>query len=476
MVPIMASMPDKQLTAIPRQPRDLYEKGNQALLRGNLDYAITLFAQALQSEPGFLACRQGLREAQMKKSGAAASNTGFFRKVLGGTSAQPQIMKAQLALRKDPAEAMQIAEEVLTKDPLNNQAHKIIAEGALALDFPFAAILSLELVHKHSPGDREVGMNLAAAHAKVGQTDRAEAIYKALLQESPHDAELGMALKNLAARTTMSEGGYDSLADGKGSYRDIIKDKGEAASLEQANRVVKTGDVAESLIEEYEQRLANEPANLKLLRNLAELHVQKKDFDKGIAYYERIRAGESGGDATLEKAITDTILKKLDHQKSQLDPNAPDYPEQVAALEKQRQDFQVEECKKRVDRYPTDLAIRFELGELYFKAGRIGEAIAEFQKAQSNPAKRISAMSYLGQCFARRNMNDLAARKLQDAIKEKVGFDDEKKDLIYALGSVFEKMGKAEEAMDQFKLIYEVDIAYKDVEAKVNAYYAAQAG
>ena len=476
MVLMMAVMPDKQLTEISRALRDFYEKGNQALLRGNLDYALTIFAQVLQSEPGFLACRQGLRAAQMKKSGAAASNTGFFRKVLGGTSAQPQIMKAQLALRKEPAEALQIAEEVLNKDPLNNQAHKLIAEAALALDFPYAAILSLELVHKNSPDDRNVGMQLATAHAQVGQTDRAEAIYKALLREAPNDAELAMALKNLSARTTMSEGGYDSLADGKGSYRDIIKNKDEATSLEQANRVVKTGDVADNLIEEYEQRLVNEPANLKVLRNLAELHVQKKEFDKGIAYYERIRASESGGDATLEKAITDTILKKLDHQKSQLDPNAPDYPDQVAALDKQKQDFQIEECKKRVDRYPTDLGMRFEMGELYFKAGRIGEAIAEFQKSQSNPAKRISSMSFLGQCFARRNMNDLAARKLQDAIKEKVGFDDEKKDLIYALGCVLEKMNKAEEAMDQFKLIYEVDIAYKDVEAKVNAYYAAQGG
>ena len=31
-------------------------------------------------------------------------------------------------------------------------------------------------------------------------------------------------------------------------------------------------------------------------------------------------------------------------------------------------------------------------------------------------------------------------------------------------------MGKAEEAIDQFKQIYEVDIGYKDVAAKVDKY------
>jgi len=84
------------------------------------------------------------------------------------------------------------------------------------------------------------------------------------------------------------------------------------------------------------------------------------------------------------------------------------------------------------------------------------------------------AMGYLAQCFAKRGMNDLAARKFQEAIKEKPGFDDEKKDLIYQLGCVLEKMGKADEAIEQFKQIYEADIGYKDVAAKVDAYYASQ--
>ena len=71
-------------------------------------------------------------------------------------------------------------------------------------------------------------------------------------------------------------------------------------------------------------------------------------------------------------------------------------------------------------------------------------------------------------------MFDLAARTLQNAIKEKLVFDDEKKDLVYNLGCVLENMGKKEEAIEQFKLIYEMDIGYKDIAAKVDAYYASQ--
>ena len=53
-------------------------------------------------------------------------------------------------------------------------------------------------------------------------------------------------------------------------------------------------------------------------------------------------------------------------------------------------------------------------------------------------------------------------------------FDDEKKDLIYNLGSVLESMGKKDEAIEQFKQIYEMDAGYKDVAAKVDAFYAGQ--
>ena len=40
--------------------------------------------------------------------------------------------------------------------------------------------------------------------------------------------------------------------------------------------------------------------------------------------------------------------------------------------------------------------------------------------------------------------------------------------------AVLEAMNKKEEAIEQFKQIYETDIGYRDVAAKVDAYYAGQ--
>ena len=464
-------MSEKSLSSIPRPQRELYEKGIAAFQRNNLDYAVSIFMQVLTVEPAFFDCRQALRAAQHKRAGG---QTSFFRKMLGGATSQPALAKAQLALRRNPVEGIQAAEEILNSDPQNTGAHKLLAEAALAAGFLKTATLSLEILYKNNPKDREIALQLAEAYAQGGQNAKAESVCNDLLRLKPNDPEVLQKLKNVTARQTLKEGGYDALAGGEGSYRDILRNKEEAMQLEQESRAVKTEDVAARLISENEARLAAEPRNLKLLRNLAELYTQKKDFDRALEYYERIRSSEGGADPSLEKAMADTTVRKFEHLTSLLDPNAPDYETRLAELQAQREAFQLEECRERAERYPSDLHIRFELGQLYFNAGKTSEAIQEFQKAQNNPQRRLASIMYLGRCFARRGMNDMAARKFQDALKEKPGFDDEKKEMLYELGSVFESMGKPDEAIEHFKQIYEADIGYKDVAAKVDAYYAAK--
>ena len=463
-------MPEKSLGDVPRDLRDLYQKGATALQRQNFDYAIAIFQQVLQREPALLDCRKALRAAQIKKSGGG---TGFFKKMLGGATNSPLVAKAQMAKNR-PLEAMAIAEQILEGDPQGSTGNKILAESATAAGLPETACFAYEILLKSSPKDYDLTMAYGEALSASGQIAKAEAVYSDLMRAYPQKGEISAALKNLSARQTLDEGGYEALADGSGSYRDILRNKDEAVRLEQEHRAVKTEDVAENLIAEYESRLVNEPRNLKLIRSVAELYTQKKQFDKALEYYERIRSSESGGDASLEKAIADTSIRKYDHLLSQLDVSNPDHVAQAEQLKKEKALFQLEEIRKRAERYPTDLQIKFELGQLYFQAGKFNEAMAEFQKAQANPQRRLQAMAFLGQCFAAKGMNDMAARRFQDALKEKPGFDDEKKDLIYLLGSVLEKMGKKEEAMEQFKQIYELDIGYKDVAAKVDAYYSGQ--
>ena len=465
---MLTGMPEKSLSEIPRPLREQYEKGHAAFKIQNFDYAIAIFSQVLQKEPAFFDCRQALRATQFKKTGASSS---WLKKAFSKTGSSPFLAKGQVLLRTNPAEALNQAEQILNSDYHNSSAHQLLADAAMLLDLPKTAILSLEILFKNSPKDKGVVLDLGRAYSAANEIDKAEAIYTELYNANPGDQEILKELKNLSARKTMKDGGYEGLEKGQGSYRDILKNKDQAVSLEQENRQVKSEDVAGRLIEEKEARLAQEPNNMNLLRQIAELYVEKKQFDRALECFAKVQQA-GAGDATLERVISETQQKKFATALAQLDPQAPDYVEISEQIKAGRDAFILSEAKQRVDRYPNDLQLRFELGQLYLSLGKISEAIQELQKAQNNPQRRIQVMGLLGQCFARRGMNDLAARKLQDAIKEKLTFDEEKKELVYALGSVLEKMGKAGEAIEQFKQIYEIDIGYRDVAKKVDDFYA----
>jgi predicted Zn-dependent protease len=463
-------MPEKLLGQIPAAQRDMFEKGVAALKKNNLDYAVTLLLQVLKNEPGFYECREALRAAQHKRAGNRGG--GLFKRFLGSANT---LTKGQMALRSNPLDAIIIAEEALNDDPHNLAAHELLAEAALMSRLPKTALLSLEVAFKANPTNRKLAERLAEAHMQLGNRARAEKIIRDLLSSDPNNAALNEKLKNLLAMRTLSEGGYEQLQEGGGSYRDILRDKEQAKSLEQENREVKDVDVAARLIAEQETKLAGDPTNQRIMRSLAELNLKRADFEAAIGWYEKIIATSGLNDPLILQGIRDARIEQFGVAERALDSSAADYAAQLADIRARRDAFLMEDARRRADANPTDLLVRYELGELYLKAGKIGEAIAELQKAQNNPNRRIPAMNLLAQAFAKRGMNDLAARKFHEALREKPVFDDEAKELRYNLGLVLEKMGKPAEAIEQFKTIYEQDVGYRDVMARVDAFYAAQA-
>src|SRR5213595_653705 len=216
-------MLEKSVSAIPRPLREQYEKGLAAMHRQNFDYAIAILEQVLQKEPGFYAAREALRAAQVKRAGKKG---GFFKKMFGTASSSPLLAKGQMTLRSNPNETINIAEQILNSDPNNLAAHKMLADAALAADLPRTAALSLEIAFRNSP-DREVAIKLGQALARSGQSEKGENILAELASTFPNDPEIAKVLKNVSARRSLSEGGYEALGDGTGSYRDILRDKQE---------------------------------------------------------------------------------------------------------------------------------------------------------------------------------------------------------------------------------------------------------
>ena len=462
-------MPEKSLKDVPRPIRDLYEKGKQATMRNNLDYALQLFADVLQKEPGFLECRKELRAAQIQKSG----NKSKFFGGLGG--ANPKLAKAKVMVKNKPEEVLGICEEVLNGSPNTAGAHRLLAEAAINIDLPQTAVWSLELARKISPKDKDIGVALAEAYVANNQVTEAEMVYAELLRANPTDGALSKAYRNLTANKTMSEGGYNNLAEGTGSFRDILKDKDEANKLEQEQRGHKDPEILQRMLDEAYEQLSTDPTPQNA-RKVADLYFELKDFERALKYYKQILELPGAADPTLEQLVSTCTMKGFENRIAELEEDEPGYTDKLQAIEKERAVFLLEDMKRQADKYPNDLGIRFGLGKLLFQAGKITDAIKELQKSQKDANKRIQSLYYLAQCFSQRNMHDMAARSIETALKEKLNMDEEKKDLIYTYGTILEGMDKKEEAIEQFKQIYEIDIGYRDVSDKIDAFYSASEG
>src|SRR5436190_4441041 len=140
-------MPEKSLSAIPRPLREQYEKGLAALQRQNFDYAIAILEQVLQKEPGFYAAREALRAAQAKRAG---NKGGFFKKMFGTASSSPLLAKGQIALRSNPLEAIQVAEQILNNDPTNIAPHKTLEDTAMTPHLPLTKQRSWEVSQQNT--------------------------------------------------------------------------------------------------------------------------------------------------------------------------------------------------------------------------------------------------------------------------------------------------------------------------------------
>ncbi len=486
----MALISENQLTS---SQRALYLKARSANEIGNHGYVIQLMQSVLKEVPNFLDGRKLVRAAALgatkgKKSGMTLQST-----TLGLT--------ASSTVKKDPIAAIEIAEKTLATDPKSVQANQLLFEAAKKAEMPETASFALETLVAANPNDTKIMHQLADHYISLGESDKAVAICNRILQVNPKDLEATKKGKDSSASSTMKKGGWENSAGtgGTASFRDLIKNQDETKKLEDKGKIVRTveqiiGQIAD-LYPEWEQNQAhvdNSKRMASLYEQLYEVSIAEnlggeeteENLDSAVWYYGHCNTILNSGDPNIQRKFNDLQMKKLDRRITALEewlgtvedathPEVLPYVDELANLREQRSATLLEVAKKRVDDNPTDLALRFEYGDVLMRAGRFTDAIPELQRARQNPNVRLKAMNLLGQCFVEKAMNDLAVSTFKSAASEMLVMDNLKKEIVYKLAMVLEKMGKKEEYLENLKLIYEVDYGYLDVAQRVESSYGS---
>jgi tetratricopeptide (TPR) repeat protein len=469
----MAIKTEKELN---EAQRSLWLKAMAAIELRNFGYAISLLQGILKQEPQFLTGRQLLRRAEVAKQ--KAGKKSFFNI----STAPIAVMNAQREIKKAPQHAVEMIEKVLEGEPYNRQANLALKEAAVAAGWPEIGVFALQTLLEENPRDVKLLHELGLLYHQTGQSDEAVEIYNRITEIDPLDAAALRLGKDASARASMATGGWTQAE----SYRELIKDKDVAISLEQQSRMQLSGEALDQQIAELEAQQQAKPQNADLARRLGALCEQKEDIESAIKWYQRAVELTGSSDAGLIRKLSNLKMRGAErdiaaHEEflaghTKKDAAHAKRSEELQAAKKKRAGILIEEVKKRLERNPTDLQLRFELGEHCVNAQRFREAVPELQRARQNPNARLKAMNLLGVCYCELGMLDLAMKQFEDAAREIVTMDPMKKEIVYNLGTVYEKMGEREKSLNCMKQIYEADYGYKDVAKRVESSYQQDKG
>ncbi len=437
-------------------------------LRTNPRYAAEIAQGVLSRHPECVDVRRLLRKGQ--KLAIVSSGGGALGKLFGG-------LFGGVNPAKDPAGAMAAAEKTLAKNPVDVSANKQLAAAAEKLGWFDTAAFAHEEIALAEPKNAAGYVAACRAYLQASDFDNALRVADTALKQIPGNGELHDLARRASVAKTMQQGQWEK----EGDYKAKLKNDEEALALQKAGRVVQDAGDAASAIPVLEEKITADPENVDIYRELVKNYNIVGEYEKAIEALQRARKTNIGrADAALERQENDLIIanmkRKVEALSAQLQA-APDDAELRGRYESEKaaQDaFKLKNAATLVEKYPNDFGYRYELGVLLLAAGRNDEAIQQLQVAQRSPKNRHGAMLYLSRAFISGGKYDLAVDQLQTAKGEIQVMNDVKKELVYELGTALEKLGKVKEAVDEYKIIYMSDAAFRDVAKKINAFYEAK--
>lgn len=445
-----------------QKAQNFTNRGRQALETGRYELAVDMLMEAVSAAPDILETRKLLRAAQIanfKKNG----KVGFGAK-LGYMMARQKILG--LVKKGKGVEAMAEAEKLLCQNPLDADNIEAAVKAAEAAGKAEHAAISVEAAYECSNKDPSLLERVATYYTMAKRWDKVRDAYQKLSEMKPGDQRVMQLLKNAEAQATMNSGWTETVGK-TGGFQALIANKEQAAKLDAANKAVVTGDDAELLIQEKLKQIEAEPKNMNARRALARIYIQGKRFYEAIDVLQQAIEVSGTMDPELDRMLSQTKVQYYDQQIEALRANGQE--DDAVALEGEKNQFVFDDLAARVERYPNDLHLRFELGKQYFTYGYYDDALTHLQLAQKSPKDRLWALYYLAMCFLAQDQVDMGVMQLETARDAIPTMDDLKKKVVYQLGLCAEASGDLEKAYQYYKDVYSSDVGFEDLSERMLA-------
>ena len=435
------------------------DKATKAAEHGSLDIALTLSRQAVALAPHDENSRRQFHEVRIRL---------FRQQKKGGLGLKMAELGAQMKMGKvenlikgnKPEEALALAEELLDVNPVSPKLNEFYFDVAQRTEHPEALLSAMETLAAACPDDMDLMLRMGDTYMRTGVYDRACECFRRASEKAPANLNIQRKLKDAMAKNTMDAGGWEANAGKKGGFQALIRDKDLAAKLDRNAKAVVTGDDADAAIAEAREKIAKEPKNVNYYRALARIFMQNKRYEEALEVFDGARK-VNPSDPELDRNWADTKVKAYEAKVEAL--RAEGKTEEADNMEVEKEQFAFDDLVRRVENYPNDLGLRYELGVKYYTYEAFDDAVQQFQLAQKSPKHRLEALYYLACCFKEKGQGDMAVMQLEAANSQLQVMDDLKKRVVYTLGLIAEASGDIDKAFDYYKDVYAADIGFRDI-------------
>ena len=409
---------------------------------GNFEYAMQHWLNGLQHDPritagleGFVSSLQSFQEGANSKRGPSKD----FYTGLAGKGATRDFTDALLEWglkRTDVNKAVKAAD----------YAGKVGAGDHGA----WIATQAFQLALADKTQRKDYYLKISEAFEKLDKSDLAVKAAERAQALDPTDGDLAARIRSLAAAATMAKGGYNTTGQ-EGGFRANIRDATKQRQMEEADKIVKSADTHERLISAAEADHASRPNDIEAGKILIKRLLDRGEpADEERAHQLLLKYHAQTQQVGFKLEAEALRIRQQKRKVSSLREDCHKHPGEEmlkSIFESERRtllDLEIAWLKTKVEAYPTDLGVKYELGARYYEIEQYEDAIALFQEAQNDPKHRPNVLYFMGLAFLKMSWADEAIGVLRQALENRDVTPDRNMDVRYALMDALQHKAEAE--------------------------------
>jgi len=291
--------------------------------------------------------------------------------------------------------------------------------------------------------------------------------WKRISKLAPNDGFVRSKITGLEADAVIDRGGYEGAKTTHDVRRSAYDDYRPATEKFVPDAVVGPGV---SLEADLLRAIRKTPADKGNYLKLAEFYRRQKAFAKTDEILQQALE-VTGGDYNIRQIMEDAELERRRHEIDLGRQLAKDEQgnKNVEALKRELHQREIEILSSRVERYPMDASLKYELAIRYMKSKEYKKAIPHLQGATVDQRREPQVRVALGKCFIAEKQLKLGRYQFEKAVEKLSPHDDAEIycEAHYILGRLCEDAHDTDKAEKAYSNVLSVNYSYKDARERL---------